>query len=216
MHNKNLSISIHLTTLALAVSVGALVAHLNQSNLEQKLATILDEKHGEIVLLAEITDRNGADTVTESILSDCRRRSTYESHLERLATLTKEELIIMQSLFESCSPFYVTRKALMVSRLEQEIQGYREFINLYAELKNPFVYEQLYTNFASLLEVEKIRSDLLYEQTEIQSQIILLLISGNLPQSPNVQAQVQEAQRLNELIGTYKREADIFRNKLVR
>ena len=62
------------------------------------------------------------------IISDCPNRVKFETLLDTLATLKHNDLVRTQQLFESCGSFYSERKAVMVSRLERELDVLKDNI----------------------------------------------------------------------------------------
>lgn len=212
--SKHILIAIHLISFTFAIVLGVGVAYYNQRHVETAIHTQLESQEKYMLALAVTTDRNGADAVIQETISDCARRDEYETLLGRLATLNKQELITVQNLFENCGNFFAERKALMVSKLEREIEIYTHTIELLETLRsNPSAIAR-HDEWKQLIEHEKTRSALLTEQFTIQKKIITLLISGMSAQSTGVYTLVQDAQKVNELLIFNDTAIDILRESL--
>ena len=207
-------VALHLTGIAFALCAGAFVAHHNEAEATTKLQDALETQIALMSELATVTDRNGADETISSIIEDCPRRVEYETLLNELGSLSKKDLITVQNLFESCGSFYAERKALMVSKLVRELgvaQQYNATLSLFKrdtqEIYNLNMWQEL-------VALEQTRSSLLSDQTQIQSKIIALLMSGHTAQSADVRALVHEAQEIGELLNVRDHEIDKIRSKL--
>jgi hypothetical protein len=204
----------HLGLIVIAILIGVYVSHESQEKVEESLLTLVNEKSAHLAELALITDRNGADEIAERIIADCTRREEYESYLIRLGSLSKQELVTMQNLFENCGSFYAERKALMVSRLAHEYESYAEYVALLAELRDVTVQKSNQEIFSEIVTLETERSTLLTEQAVIQEDIITHLISGKTAQSIEVTTLVQEAQQIAELLTVQDKRVDVLRASL--
>lgn len=211
---NHLAVTLNLGLLAAAIVIGAWVADHNQQSYESSLRTELDSKRAHMVELALITDRNGADDTTAAIITDCSRRNDYESLLIRLGELSKQDLITVQNMFESCGHFYEERKALMVSALEREIAHYRSLLTLLGILSPHDTYAFEEEKWNELLSLEKTRSMLLSDQSDIQAKIISELITGSPVHSERVIALVREAEGINELLTAHDHQIDSLRETL--
>lgn len=208
------------TTGALLVLLGALVigswtAHQGQERFAKSLAVEIGEQRDVISELARITDRNGADDVIGSIVTDCARRDEFDALLITLGTLSKQDLLRAQNMFESCGEFYPTQKALMVVRLEQE---YDEYVRLW-DLEESLIgsergLEDDRELWNELVTLEKTRSELITDQWDMQEQIINALVQGSSVSSGDVRTFVSEAQEVGELMSVYDKRIDELRSKL--
>ncbi len=209
--NNRLYTALALLILAGAVVIGAVVSHYNQRELETIIMVSLEGKRAYLHELALITDSNGADEAIGRIVVDCGRRSEFESLLISLATLSKKELVTLQGLFESCGSFYAERKALMVEKLERELESYTEYLSLLAILttNKRSIYEE--TKWVELVSLEKERSTLLTDQMVLQEKIISALISGATVGGKEVGALVGEAQGVGDLLMVAGQKIDALR-----
>ena len=207
-------ISFILLGIALVFVGGAWFVHHNQRAMEAEVHTMLTEELEYMRTLAEITDQNGADDITEIIISDCPRRSEYEELLNSLATLTKRDLIAVQTLRESCGSFYSERKALMVSKLEREFTQYTKLLTLLATLTERDIELYHEKEWEEIVSLEKSRSTALRDQERLQSEIITALISGESVQSVQVTTLARDAQDINELLVVYNQRIDEIRARV--
>ena len=164
--------------------------------------------------MATITDRTGADAIIENIVNGCARRSEYEGLLESLETLSKKDLISAQNLFESCGTFYAERKALMVAKLERELEAYVDFVALLSQFQNDVDINHQVLAWKDLVSLESTRSSLLSDQAHLQSKIITLLISGSLVSSKEVINLVRDAGEISELLSVHDHRIDELRASL--
>jgi hypothetical protein len=203
--------------LALALIVSGTAWYIHQSRMETLniLQSNIETQAALITELAVLTDRNGADEVTEMIISDCPRRTEFENQLMTLNTATKKELLSTQQLFESCGAFYAERKALMVSRLEREFQSLQSNLALLKTIRDLTPEEGSLANWRDLIKLEKTRSMLLSEQTAIQEEIISLLISGTNTQS-RITTLVQNGQNVNQSLSVTDSRIDALSTTLTK
>jgi hypothetical protein len=206
-------IALHLCILACTIMLGAYMVHITQKDIEKKLEEYLTQSAEYFIKLARITDRNGTDEVIEKIITDCSQRVTYESYLERLATLTQSELETVQHLSELCSFYYTERKMLMVARLEDAYQRYSEYSTLYNTIRGVVNDSVQKERFAEIVSLEHERSTLLNNQRIIQEKIIQHLISGKTIQSEEVVLLLREAQKIGDTLLLHDIHIDTVRNE---
>lgn len=211
---NHLLMTLTLGLVAGAIILGAWVADRNQQNAEQILFDRIQAEEKLMLTLATLTDHNGVDEAVENIVGDCTRREEYESLLVSLQTLSKKDLISAQNLFENCGSFYVERKALMVAKLDREFQAYADFVSLLREFREDSSSARTLKTWEELVSLEKNRSTLLRDQSQIQSQIITLLISGSTATSKDVVLLVREAGEMSELLGVVDHKIDELRKGL--
>lgn len=211
---RHILVSIILLGIALVFIGGTWFVHHNQRVMEAQVRAMLEEELSYMRTLAEITDRNGADDITETIINDCPRRNEYEGLLNALATLTKRDLIAVQTLSESCSSFYSERKALMVSKLEREFAQYSKLLTLLATLSERDIDLYHEKDWEELVTLEKSRSTALRDQEYLQNDIITALISGASVQSAEVTTLVRDAQDIGELLVVYNQRIDEIRARV--
>jgi hypothetical protein len=165
--------------------------------------------------LAVIADRNGADEAVANIISDCARRSEFDTLLTSLATLSRPQLLMLQNMYESCGAYYPTQKAIMVLRLEELYRYYSELSTVQSTLiANDAESEARVVEWGELVALEKTRSELLHEQNALQQSIINELIQGSRPGDATVRSSIDEAQNIAELLSVYDTRIDNLRNGL--
>ena len=210
----HISVTLHLLVLALAVSIGAFVAHYTTQNVTRSLEAQLNTHEAYLYELATITDRNGADETIASIIRDCPQRDAYEELLMRLNTLTRKDLVRVQELSSVCGRFYAEKKALMVSKLEHELVMYTDLAALLESINEEFTNAQRVSAWQELVKLEKTRSALLIEQSDIQSKIISLLMTGSTSYSKDVTQLVADAQNIAQTLTSSDQRIDEIREGL--
>jgi hypothetical protein len=211
---SHLIIALYAILIAILIAGSAWYVDHSQQAIEDRLHAELEETRATLADLAVVTDRNGADALTERIIVDCPRRTEFENLLNRLGTATKKELLNAQQLFESCGAFYSERKALMVAQLEREFAHYEETLSLLAELDDVATLETDLSKWKALIEAENKRSSFLTEQTNIQSEIITLLIEGTGTQT-RINELVRRAQSISESLSVTDAQIDEMRMGLM-
>ncbi len=211
---QHIQIAIQLLIIACAIVAGVWVAQSNKNDLATQIEGRLTTQVALLKDLAVVTDRNGADPAIATIISDCPRREEYESLLIKLGMLTKKDLVTMQSLFESCGSFYAERKALMVAKIERELDEYLSLIEFLEILDGQIPDSREIERWKEIVTLEKNRSELLTDQNIIQAEIITLLISGSTVQSKEVSTLVLEAQEIGELLSVSDQKIDVLRNDI--
>ncbi len=199
---------------ALAFVLGTWFVHFNQRELESAIRSQIGEERTTLMTLADITDRNGADDIIAATIADCSRRDEYESLLVKLSVLSKKELLTLQNLFEGCGSFYAERKALMVGKMERELQNYDDLITLLGTLSQHDLTSYNLDVWRELVTLERTRSTLLSDQKDIQADIISALILGESVSGERVSSLVVEAQEINQLLTVHDRQIDEKREKL--
>lgn len=212
---NHITISLALMFVIVTILGGVWLVHFNQRELEASLRDALVAKEVRLLELAQITDRNGADDVVTQIIADCSRRSEFESLLVRLGDLNEKDLLVLQNLEDACGGFYAERKALMVSKLEQEFQSYSEIVKFLLLLTSHDSDSYQVAEWNVLVTLERERSDLLTEQRSIQKEIITALIQGSSVQSSRVRDLVRDAQEIGELLTVHDRKIDEKRGALM-
>lgn len=183
-----------------------------------KITIAIVEQEKTLSNIAEITDRDGADAVVESIIRDCStdNRSRFDSLLDRLGQLSPSELSETKALFDSCARFFSSRKALMIARMEREYEVYRDMVELLAIIDDEITVSQFRVGeWDNLVVLEKKRSDIFERQVSIQLEIINALVAGDRVGSENIQGMLTEAQNISEEALVVNQQIDTLRGDLL-
>ncbi len=168
---------------ALALAVISMKFAVAKQNLETQLA----EQRSLLISLAEITARNGTDSVTDSILKDCAvtQRTEFDALLGSLDQgLSPEDLFKLERLFGRCGSFYSEKKALLTARLNREIEIYATFVDQLDILnQHSKTKEYKVEDWKTIASLEQKQSLLFMELVSLQSEIIQALIADNAPDS---------------------------------
>jgi hypothetical protein len=198
---------------AILVIFSSWYIHNTLRSLESKLVENVREAQMSLAQLAEMTDRNDGDALTNKIISDCPRRPEFEDLLNRLGSVSGKELLHAQQLFESCGSFYAERKALMVAELEREYEALDSSLSLLSDIRDLTPEEVSLQKWQNLIELERKRSDFLSEQTQIQADIIALLIQGK--KQTELQELVRQAQNVGQSLSVTDAQIDELRLSLL-
>jgi hypothetical protein len=190
------------------------------TEIEKMTVNQIAEQKSILVAVAEVTTRNGADSVTEKIIKDCsfKERSQFDDLLGRLNKgLTNSQLIELERLFGRCGAFYADRKAVMVSRLSREIQIYDNYVQQLEVItgsgnaKKDYLVDEWY----ELAAVETKISELFSELVRLQDEIIVSLLEGKLPDSEEVLEIAQQANQINETLSVTIQQASQTRSQVL-
>ena len=181
--------------------------------------TAIAEQQTLLVAIAEATARNGADSVTESIVKDCSydERNEFDRLLSNLNNgLTNTELTSLERLFGRCGAFYAERKAVMVSRLAREIEVYTYYVEQLELITDEDMSEVYNTeDWAALAAEEQKISELFAELVTLQDQIISSLLAGNSPQSEELSQILLKANEVQETLVVTNTQAGAIRSKVL-
>ncbi len=168
--------------------------------------------------LATLTDRNGTDAVTDSIIKDCKseNREKFDRLLSTLADLPYNDIVTVNQLFDGCGSYYAERKSLMVARLEQEFRTYKDYVSLLTIVqgrssKNPYPLEQ----WQELITLEKERSKLGMSLVTIQKEIITLLLDGVSTDAPKMLEKIAQAQEVQDTLSYTGIKIDTLREGII-
>lgn len=209
---SHLAVALHALVIGVVVALSAWYIDYSRAQIEMAVHERIVATTEHIMSLALVTDRNGADELTERIVSDCPRRTEFENLLNMLNTATRKDLISAQQLFESCGSFYAERKALMVAQLEREYTLLENDLALLNILRDLTPEEEALRTWKEIVELEIMRSSLLSEQTALQADIIRLLIEGSA--SSRIQELVRQAQELGQSLSVTDAQIDALRTNI--
>jgi hypothetical protein len=203
----------------LVYGVATMVVNQRLAQLQLETQLLISDQATLLAAIAETTARSGGDAVTERIIKDCPfpERARFDTLLGRLNTgLTRTELIELERLFGRCGNFFAERKAVMVARLEREVQIYETFVNQLNNLTGSNNLPQYQVaDWQALVELENQQSRLYSELVEIQDQIITSLLTGNAPSSEAVATILQTAAEIQETLLVSTAQAKEVRSRLV-
>jgi len=203
-------------TLVSALLLSSMYTHYKERELSLLLKHKILEQDKTLISLSEISDANGVDEVTESIIRDCEssKRARFEQLLNKLNLISESELSELEALFDVCAPFFSERKAMMVARLEREFEVYADYVGLLKVIEEAEA-ELLYpvNDWSEIVALEKSRRDLLLEQVQIQGTIIEA-IKSSTQNSDEFQAMLVRAAQVSQEAATLNRSIDDVRQRL--
>jgi len=213
--------------IALIALLGAVVIYgasqffANQrfNELASETQLLISEQQAVLATIAEITARNGADSVTESIVRDCsvEERSSFDSLLGNLNNnLTRTQLVELERLFGRCGGFFSERKAMMATRLVREIEVYESYVEQLSLVTGSDESESYNVEqWRELAVAEKKMSELFSDLVTKQDQIIRALLSGSSSQSEDIQLILREVNEIQETLTVTNTQVSRLRADLV-
>lgn len=178
------------------------LANQRLSELDTQTQLLISDQQTILSTIVEITARNGADAVTESIVKDCTlsERNSFDTLLGGLNSgLTRTQLVELERLFGRCGSFYSERKSMVVSRLEREIQIYETYVDqlsLITGSDKSDVYNL--QQWRELAVAEKKVSELFSKLVAKQDEIISTLLAGSSPDSEEIQLILREVAEVKD------------------
>jgi hypothetical protein len=186
--------------------------------LESDTRLLISEQEAILATIAEITARNGADSVTEQIVQDCTisERTTFDTLLDNLNNgLSQTQLSELERLFGRCGSFYAERKAMMVARLTREIEVYQTYVNQLEIIVDTDMEDEFFiSQWTSLAEQEQKQSELFSQLVRKQDEIITTLLSGRSANSQEIAAILRDVQGIQDTLTVTNIQAAHIRDEL--
>lgn len=210
-----------------AIVAGILVAYLILSSIvnskierfSDTLQLQISEQQALLASIAEITARNGADAVTESIVRDCQsdERVRFDGLLSRLSSgLSWAELNEVERLFGRCGNFSAQRKSVMVARLSRETEIYSKYVDQLKNLTSESHAEGYnVAEWNRLAEEESKQSELFNQLVSKQDQIISALLEGKNASSDEIVTILAEVSEIQESLLVANQQARELRSELI-
>jgi plasmid maintenance system killer protein len=199
-------------TLIGAFILGAAIVYFSVSQitenrfqvLESDTRLLISEQEAILATIAEITARNGADSVTEQIVQDCSisERTAFDTLLGGLNDgLSQIQLIELERLFGRCGGFYAERKAMMVARLAREIEVYQTYVRQLETIIDADVEDEFFiSQWTHLAEQEQKQSELFSELVRKQDEIIAALLAGKSADSLEIVEILRDVQEIQDTL----------------
>jgi hypothetical protein len=188
-------------------------------SLSETLRAQIENQEALLMTTAELTARNGADEVTESIVRDCptKERTQFDRLLGQLNTgLNASELREVERLFWLCGGFTAERKLMMVARLSREIEVYENYVAQLKAITSESAVEVYPVNdWKQLAADEKKQGQLFNELVNLQGKIISTLLEGRNINSDEIVAILTEVKEKQEALLVANKQAGELRSKIV-
>lgn len=172
-----------------------------------------------LATISEITARNGADTITESIVKDCNisERNQFDNLLGQLNNnLPHSQLVELERLFGRCGSFYSERKSVMVERLAREIEVYEDYVNILSVILGEDVSSDFkISEWEALAIEERKQGELFAKLVQLQDKIINTLLEGKNASSPEIVEILHEVREVQETLLVTRKQASDMRSGLV-
>lgn len=160
------------------------------------LDTAILEQEKILISLAEVTRINGADAATERIIIDCKpdERQQFDKLLDLLsATISKNQLTELNTLFYKCGSFFSDRKSVMATRLVREVEIFSDYLALRNVMDSQSPDEQTkLVAWEKLAEAELKTAEYFNQLVLLQGRIITELNAGKNANSPELISTLNE------------------------
>lgn len=187
--------------------------------LEEKLVTEIQAQEKVLASIAETTSRNTNDQATANIVSDCKvtERVKFDDLLGQLDRgLQKAELVELDRLFGRCGAFYSKQKAVMVFRLNREVEVYETYVNQLDAIGGVTdSLEAKLVGWNALTVEENKQSELFSTLVELQDKIIFNLLNGKAANSEEMKSILREVQEIQETLVVANKQAATLRATLI-
>lgn len=200
--------------LAVSVAIGAWHAHTQVDDVIHKAELQITKQESVLYELAERTDRNEGDVVVNAIIKDCSVREEFEELLNNIGELSRTELRTLESYYEGCASFYAERKAIMIARLEREVEVLEQYTAFFETVAPERLSKFNLEAWQNLVALEKERSTGLNDQVRIQREVIEILLAGGVGVGESITALLQEAQSVGERLEVSGAQIDTLRESL--
>lgn len=205
--------------IAVAYVVIVAVVQEKLEDLSNLIELQISEQETLLSTIAETTARNGADTVTESIVRDCAisERDRFDTLLGSLdKNLSMSELTELERLFGRCGTFYSERKSVMVTRLAREIEIYAAYVAQLEMITDENEVEKFNVAlWQTLSDQEKKQSELFTKLVQLQDKIISTLLEGKSVDSSEIAAVLQDVKGTQESLMVANKQAAEARSILI-
>lgn len=204
--------------LVMFITVNALVDSRFQA-LELSTRAQISDQETLLVKIAEITARNGADEVTESIVRDCSvdERIDFDKLLSRLNSgLSKLELSELERLFGRCGSFFSERKLVMSSRFSREVEIYEDYVNQLSIITGESEQENFpVEEWKKLATEESKQGEYSVDLVRLQGTIINTLLAGNASNSDEILEILNEVKEVQENLSLAKMNSSKIKEGLI-
>ncbi|MEY2664976.1 MAG: hypothetical protein RLZZ480_81 [Candidatus Parcubacteria bacterium] len=220
IHTNRYSKAAYVVLLIIVAYVAALfIARVRLETFREQAQAAVTEQQAVLVEIAEITGRNGGDESADVIVHDCAvdERVAFDDLLGRLNDgLSQSDLTKLDRLFGRCGTFHAERKALMVARLERELEVFTTFVDGLAALTVEDEQKKyMLATWRELVEEEKKQSALYTSLVTEQDKIITTLLSGKRAESAEMKAVLEEARETRESLLMSNQQAAILRGEIM-
>lgn len=224
MQSANPTIAKTITVALIGAVIGYLaVSYFTDETLDQYRLTIVENvaaQEQRMTSIAVTTSRNGADALVESIVRDCPtvERVRFDTLLGELNNrLSQAELSELERLFGRCGSFFAERKAMMVARLQREVELYRTFVEQLAVLSSGNVTNEYEVDEWEQLAANELRiSGLFNRLVVLQDSIIQTLLAGESPESETMQELLTEVNEVQETLAVTNMQTNALRTELIK
>lgn len=185
-----------------ALCTSLYIAHVQKSYVSALRSRIADEQ-ATLTSLSKMVTTDNADAQTGKIITDCSiaDRERFDALLGKLSTLGSSQLSEIANLFNECGSFYPIRSAVVVAKLQRELEIYIQYITLLS-LADTKIDTALFNveSWQNLVALQSKKSELSLELVAIQGRIIHALLAHTPIHDAGMQALLREGQDTKDLL----------------
>lgn len=203
-----------LTGVVILIFTTLYYVHRTESVVREELLSQLQTTEATLQVLAEQINKNLAEGAVTAAIPRCsnEQQEELDDYLNQLQSLPELELERARSLIARCARTTAYQKSVMVVRLENEIETYKNAIAVLEAFTLPV--ENHVEEWSELLQVEKERARLFARQVVIQEEIIDQLKNADQGAQAAIQTLMTEAKDLSEAYSVYTIQGNQLRGQL--
>lgn len=217
---KRITLSIIVLIGVLIFSFYALETYIKKSNTEAitSINTAITKQELNLVALAELTRSNGADSITDRFITDCKalERQRFDTLLDALSkNISAGELSELNSLFYVCGSFYADRKSTMAIKLTSEVEDLETLHTILATITTlPEKNVSSAAIWNEIAEAELKTAEYFNTLVDLQGSIITDLLSGKRSDSPELIATLTEVNSVRGQMLVLSKQIEVSKQKL--
>ncbi len=219
-NTKRITSIIILLIIGIGICLYALPRYIEQAHQETvtRLETAVTAQEMRLNELAELTRSNGADTITDRFVADCKavERQRFDALLDLLSkNISNSELNELNSLFFKCGSFYADRKSTMAIKLAQEVDHLDTLQNLQASVATlPEESLNTLSTWKEISEAELKTAEYFNTLVDLQGSIITDLLGGKRSDSPELVATLTEVNSVRGQMLVLSKQIEVNKTKL--
>ena len=217
---KRITVCIIVLIGVLIFSFYALETYIEKSITEAitSINTAITKQELNLVALAELTRSNGADSITDRFITDCKalERQRFDTLLDALSkNISAGELSELNSLFYACGSFYADRKSTMAIKLASEVEDLETLHTILATITTlPEKNVSSAAIWNEIAEAELKTAEYFNTLVDLQGSIITDLLSGKRSDSPELIATLTEVNSVRGQMLVLSKQIEVSKQKL--
>lgn len=219
-HTKRITVIIIVLLAITSLFFYGVEQYIKQTNtaIISRLETAVQAQEVQLFSLAEVTRSNGADSMTDRFINDCKasERQRFDTLLDSLSNnISNTELIELNALFYKCGSFYADQKSIMAIKLSQEVEHLEILQNLQAAII-ALPEEEIATlvTWKEIAEAELKTAEYFNTLVDLQGSIITDLLSGKRADSTELVTTLTEVNSVRGQMLVLSKQIEVNKAKL--